>query len=157
MGKIKAVIKTSFGEVTIEGETPTEVLGILQTIPFDFMEKIGTFVSTKLSPPSKMQLEGIIEFTNDGPVITTRQKLTHYEAIALILYASENKTNTAAQIEKLLEMSGIKSMVPARLNEMIRRGVVFKPSSSKPDYKLSVQGERWVEEEVLSKLRSTTG
>jgi predicted RNase H-like HicB family nuclease len=156
MGRIKVVIKTSFGEVILQGETPKEVLDTLKEVPSNFIEEISTFVSAKLVPPSKMQLEGIVEFTNDGPVITTRQKLTHYEAIALIIYASENRTNTAAQIEKLLEMSGIKSMVPARLNEMVRRGVVFKPSSSKPDYKLSVQGERWIEEEVLPKLRSTT-
>lgn len=155
MAKIRAVIKTGFGEIALEGEKPAEVLELLKSIPPDFVEAMSTFVSTKLVSPAKMQLEGIIEFASDGPVITTRQKLTHYEAIALILYASENKTNTAAQIEKLLESSGIKSMVPARLNEMVRRGVVFKPSSGKPDYKLSVQGERLVEDELLPKLRGT--
>jgi len=36
------------------------------------------------------------------PVIITREKLTHYEAIGLILYTSEEKKNTAAQITKLL-------------------------------------------------------
>ena len=155
MARIKTVIKAGFGEIVIEGETPAEVLDLLKKIPPDFMETVGAFVSAKLVSPTKMQLEGVIEFTNDGPVITARQKLTHYESIALILYASENKTNTAGQIEKLLESSGIKSMVPARLNEMVKRGIVFKPASSKPEYKLSVQGERWVEEELLPKLRGT--
>jgi hypothetical protein len=83
----------------------------------------------------------------------TREKLTHYEAVGLVLYASEDKMNTAAQITRLLESSGIKSMVPARLNEMTKRGQVFKPDPSKPDFKLTIQGEKWIEEEVLSKLR----
>jgi hypothetical protein len=71
----------------------------------------------------------------------------------LVLYASENKNNTAAQVAKLLESSGIKSMVPARLNEMTKRGQVFKPDPNKPEFKLTIQGEKWIEEEVLSKLR----
>jgi hypothetical protein len=46
-------------------------------------------------------------------------------------------------------------MVPARLNEMTKRGLVFKPDPAKPDWKLTTQGEKWVEE-ILTKLRSTT-
>jgi hypothetical protein len=44
-------------------------------------------------------------------------------------------------------------MVPARLNEMTKRGQVFKPDPNKPEFKLTIQGEKWVEEEVLSRLR----
>ena len=60
--------------------------------------------------------------------------------------------NTAAQVQKLLESSGLKVMVPARVNEMTKRGQVFKPDPSKPDFKLTLQGEKWVEQEVLTKL-----
>jgi predicted transcriptional regulator len=98
-------------------------------------------------------LKGIVELTTEGPVIVTREKLTHYEAVGLVLYASEEKTNTAAQVTKLLESSGIKSMVPARLNEMTKRGQVFKPDPNKPEFKLTIQGEKWIEDEVISKLR----
>jgi len=150
--RIEARIKTSFGEVTIEGETPEEILSILETIPENFVEKLSDFVSNKLTP-SGAQLKGIVEPTTEGPVIVTRENLTHYEAVGLVLYASEEKKNTAAQVTKLLESSGIKSMVPARLNEMTKRGQVFKPDPSKPEFKLTIQGEKWVEEEVLSKLR----
>jgi hypothetical protein len=73
------------------------------------------------------------------------------------LYASEDKKSTAAQITKLLESSGIKCMVPARLNEITKRGQVFKPDPNRPDFKLTIQGERWVEEEVLAKLRGKMG
>ena len=55
---------------------------------------------------------------------------------------------------KLLELSGIKSMVPARLNEMTKRGQVYKPNPKKPQFKLTVQGKIWIEDEVLGKLRS---
>jgi hypothetical protein len=73
------------------------------------------------------------------------------------LYASEDKKNTAAHLQKLLESSGIKCMVPARLNEMTKRGQVFKPDPNRPEFKLTVQGERWVEDDVLSKLRGKIG
>lgn len=153
MGKIKATIKVPFGEIVLEGENPKEIIEILNSMPENFIEEITNLVSGKLTPPVKAQLEGIVEFTTEGPVITTRKKLTHYEAIGLILYSMEDNAATAAQISKLLESSGIKSMVPARLNEMTKRGLVFKPNPSMPEYKLTVQGKKWMEEEVLPKLR----
>jgi len=152
MKRIEARIKTSFGEVVIEGDTPQEILSMLETMPSDFVEKLSDFVSNRLTP-SGAQLKGIVEATTEGPVIVTREKLTHYEAVGLVLYASEDRKNTAAQVTKLLESSGIKSMVPARLNEMTKRGQVFKPDPNKPDFKLTIQGEKWIEDEVLSKLR----
>ncbi len=152
MKRIEARIKTAFGEVVIEGETPKEIMDLLATIPDDFVENLSGFVSERLTP-SGAQLKGIVEQTTEGPVIVTRENLTHYEAVGLVLYASDDKRNTAAQITKLLESSGIKSMVPARLNEMTKRGQVFKPDPNKPDFKLTIQGEKWIEDEVLSKLR----
>ena len=152
MKRIEARIKTSFGEVVIEGESPQEILSMLETLPENFVEKLSDFVSNRLTP-SGAQLRGIVEPTTEGPVIVTRENLTHYEAVGLVLYASGEKKNTAAQVSKLLESSGIKSMVPARLNEMTKRGQVFKPDPNKPDFKLTIQGEKWLEDEVLSKLR----
>ena len=152
MKRIEARIKTPFGEVVIEGENPQEILDMLGVIPENFVEKLSDFVSNKLTP-SGAQLKGIVEPTTEGPVIVTRESLTHYEAVGLVLYASQDRKNTAAQVTKLLESSGIKSMVPARLNEMTKRGQVFKPDPNKPEFKLTIQGEKWIEEEVLKKLR----
>lgn len=121
MNRVEARIKTPFGEITIEGENAQEILKMLETFPNDFMEKIGSFVSNRLIT-SGIQLKGIVESTTEGPVIVARENLTHYEAIGLTLYASDEKKNTAAQMTKLLESSGIKCMVPARLNEMTKRG-----------------------------------
>jgi len=153
MGKIRVQIKAPFGEIVVEGDSPQEILATLKTMPPQFMSEIDNLVSAKLTPPIKAQLEGIVELTTEGPIITTREKLTHYEAIGLTLYASDEKTSTAAQISRLLEASGIKSMVPARLNEMTKRGLVFKPDPVRPEFKLTTQGERWIEEEILAKLR----
>jgi len=156
MKRIEARIKTPFGEVVIEGETPKEILSMLETMPADFVEKLSDFVSNRLLP-SGVQLKGVVEATTEGPVIVTREKLTHYEAVGLVLYASDERKNTAAHVSKLLESSGIKSMVPARLNEMTKRGQVFKPDPSKPEFKLTIQGEKWVEDDVLAKLRGKMG
>jgi hypothetical protein len=152
MKRIEARIKTSFGEVTIQADTPQEILDLLASIPEDFTEKLSDFVVNRLTP-SGAQLKGIIEPTTEGPVIVTRENLTHYEAVGLVLYASDDKRNTAAQVQKLLDSSGIKVMVPARLNEMTKRGQVFKPDPNKPEFKLTIQGEKWIEDEILAKLR----
>jgi hypothetical protein len=156
MTKIETRIKTSFGEIVIEGENPQEILNMLSTFPENFMEKVGDFVSSRIVQ-SGAQLKGIVEFTTEGPVIIARENLTHYEAIGITLYSSEEKKNTAAQITKLLESSGIKSVVPARLNEMTKRGQVFKPDPNRPEFRLTIQGERWVEDGVLAKLRGKIG
>ncbi len=156
MNKIEVRIKAPFGEILIEAENPTEVISILETFPEGFVEKITEIVSNRLTP-SGVQLKGIVETTTEGPVIVAHEDLTHYEAIGLTLYASDEKKNTAAQITKLLESSGIKCMVPARLNEMTKRGQVFKPDPNKTMFKLTIQGEKWVEQEVLAKIRGKMG
>lgn len=153
MGKIKAKIEASFGEIVIEGENPQEILTTLENFPKDFMEKTTDLVSKKLTPTKQIQLKGVVEFSTEGPVVVTREDLTHYEAIGLVLYATEGKKDKSAHIRKLLKSSGIDSMVPARLYEMTERGLVFKPDPDKPLYKLTAQGERWIEDEVLAKIR----
>ena len=157
MGKIRVRVKAPFGEIVVEGDSAQEILTTLKTMPPQFVNEVGNLVSLNLAPSMKTQLNGIIELTTEGPIITTREKLTHYEAIALILFASDKNSSTATKIKKLLASSGIRSMVPARLNEMTKRGIVFKPDPSRPEFKLTTQGERWIEEDVLVKLRGATG
>lgn len=156
MGKIRVRVKAPFGEIVIEGENAQEILKTLKMMPPQFVNEVGNLISSNLTPSLQTQLDGIIEVTTEGPIITTREKLTHYEAIALILFASDQNSSSASQIKRLLASSGIKSMVPARLNEMTKRGLVFKPDPSKPEFKLTTQGERWVEDEVIEKIREAT-
>jgi len=125
---------------------------MLELVPENFVEKLSDFVSKQVDS-KRRAAQRHSRTDNRRSVIVTRENLTHYEAVGLILYASDDRRNTASQIQKLLENSGIKSMVPARLNEMTKRGQVFKPDPAKPEFKLTIQGERWVEEEVLTKLR----
>jgi hypothetical protein len=153
MNRVEVRVKTPFGEIIVEADNPQEALKILDTFPEGFVEKVGGIVQNRMLP-SGVQLKGIMESTTEGPVIIARENLTHYEAIGLTLYAIEEKKSTAAQITKLLESSGIKCMVPARLNEMTKRGQVFKPDPNRPEFKLTMQGERWVEDDVLTKLRA---
>ena len=153
MVRFRVRVKTGFGEIEIEGETPQELLEALKTMTLEFIGKVGDLVSARVVASVRVQLEGVVELTTEGPVVTTREKLSHYEAIGLVLYASEGKTSTGSLVGKLLKSSGIKAMVPARLNEMTKRGFVFKPDPSRPEYKLTVQGEKWIEDEVLPRLK----
>jgi hypothetical protein len=157
MRKIRIRVKAPFGEIVIEGDSAQEILTTMKTMPSQFVNEISNLISQNLTPSTKTQLDGIVELTTEGPIITTREKLTHYEAIGLVLFASDENTSKATHIRKLLASSGIRSMVPARLNEMTKRGIVFKPDPAKPDFKLTTQGERWIEEEVLTKLRGEAG
>jgi hypothetical protein len=34
---------------------------------------------------------------------------------------------------------------------------VFKPDPARPEFKLTLQGEKWIEEEVLTRLKGTGG
>lgn len=156
MGKIRVRVKAPFGEIVIEGESAQEILKTLKMMPPQFVNEVGNLISSNLTPSLQTQMDGIIEITTEGPIITTREKLTHYEAIGLILFASDENSSSASQIKRLLASSGIKSMVPARLNEMTKRGLVFKPDPSRPEFKLTTQGERWIEDEIIVKIREAT-
>ncbi|RLI07103.1 hypothetical protein DRO32_04450 [Candidatus Bathyarchaeota archaeon] len=153
MGKIRVCVKTRFGEVSVEGGSGEEVLSLLEDLPDGFLEKLEELLSSRLSGTALLSLRGLVEFTAEGPVIVARGKLSQYEAIGLLLYSMREGMATAARLRKLLEASGIRAVVPARLNEMAKRGLVFKPDPNKHDWKLTAQGERWVEEEVIPRLR----
>ncbi len=152
-GRLHIRVKAPFGEVVVEGDTAKEILAMLRDMPPEFLVEVGDLISSKLSPPLKTHLGGIVEFTTEGPVVTARGKFTHYEAIGLVLYASENRMSTAALIDRLLQSSGVRAMVPARLNEMTKRGLVFKPDLGRSEFRLTAQGEKWVEGEVVPKLK----
>jgi hypothetical protein len=152
MTKVRARFKTGFGELEVEGESAQELLDALRAVTPEFIDEVSSVVASKVASV-KAGLEGIVELTTEGPVVTTREKLSHYEAIGLVVYASDKKTSTATKIGDLLKSSGIKSMVPARLNEMTKRGLVFKPDPARPEFRLTVQGEKWIEDEVLPRLR----
>ena len=155
MGRVAVRIKAPFGELVVEGANAQELLELLRSMPPQFMGELEGLIASRLAPPIQLKLRGLVEYTTQGPIVVAKKEnLTHYEAIGLILYASEDMSGTPSRISRLLEASGIKCAVPARLNEMHKRGWVFKPDPAKSQWKLTAQGVRWIEDEVLPKVQS---
>ena len=153
MARIKLGIKTPFGEIEVSGETPLEVLNALEKLDQDFLTDINQRISALLATQARDNLKDIVEIRREGPVIVTKKKLSHYEAIGLILYSMKDHQSSSRDIKQRLAASGKKVTVPARLHEMRRRGHIFKPVEKAPFYKLSTKGVKWIEEEVLPQLK----
>jgi hypothetical protein len=152
MGKFQARIKTSFGEIVVEENSAEDLLRVIGTLPKDFVNELESTISAKTVSTTGIMLNSIIESTNEGPIIVSKARLTHYGAIGLILYASDERIETASQISRLLEYSGIRPKTSSRLNEMAKRGLVYKPNPSESGWRLTAQGERWIEDTVLPKI-----
>lgn len=150
--EIRINIKTSFGEVEISGESKEEVLDLLQTLSPDFFMKMNSKIAHLFTESPFENLRGVVEMSMDGPLIIAKNDLTHYESIGLILYCFRNNQCSIETLRNLLQSSGKRVTIPARLNEMTKKGYIFKPDPKKPEIKLSTNGIRWLEEEVLSKL-----
>ena len=149
---IRVSIKTPFGEIEVSGETAEEVLQLLQSLSPEFCARLSSSIPRLASEQNLNVLEGVVEMTREGPLIVTKKKLTHYEAIGLILYCLKDNQCSTRNLRGLLSSSGKKVTVPARLNEMRKKGYIFKPKPKAPEYKLSTRGIKWVEEEILPRL-----
>jgi len=159
VGRIQAEINTPFGKVVIEGSTPKDLLETLEQLPENFFSDLKNLISekimTSLKDVTEKSEDNFVKYTDDGPVLVFKDPsyITHYEAIGLLLYFSKNKYCRPSQMRRLLEYSGISTQVSSRLNEMSRKGLVFKPSPKEPRWALTPKGERWIEEEVLPRIR----
>lgn len=153
MPKLSINIDTNYGTLTVQGDSQKEILEALDLLTEEFLEQINEKVSLLDLKETENELEGIIRFTTQGPVIVARSELSHYEIIGLILYSMKYHEATSKQLRDRIEASGKDVIVPARLNEMRKRGHVFKPSGKGSEYKLTSKGLEWMEEEVLEKLR----
>ena len=153
MPRITLAIKTPFGEIMVGGETPQEVLDALRGLDQAFVGEVNERISELLATQARDDIKGIVEIGRDGPVIVTKERLSHYEAIGLILYSVKDHQASSREITQRLTASGKKVTVPARLHEMRRRGHIFKPVDRAPYYKLSTKGVKWIEEEVIPPLR----
>ena len=153
MPRISLSINTPFGEIEVSGETPEEVLDALERLDQRFIGEVNERVSELLATQAKDDLKGVVEVGRDGPIIVTKEKLSHYEAIGLILYCVRDHQASSREITRRLTASGKKVTVPARLHEMRGRGHIFKPVDRAPYYKLSSKGVKWIEEEVIPPLK----
>jgi hypothetical protein len=150
--RLRVRVRTGFGEIEVQGESPGEVLEGLGWLTPEFVAAVTGRVSEVAAAEAEDVLKGIVRVGRDGPTIVTREELSHYESIGLILYAMRDHEATGKAIRDRLASSGKSIRAAARLHEMRRRGHVFQPDGKGSEYRLTERGVKWVEEEVLPRL-----
>ena len=155
MPKLQLNIETDYGTLTVSGDTQDEILEALDLLAADFLDKISEKLSILDLKQTEDRLRNIVRIGQAGPVIVTRAEISHYEAIGLVLYSMKNQEATSKKIRERLEASGKEVIVAARLNEMRKRGHIFKPSGKGSEYRLTSKGMAWVDDEVVEKIRKS--
>ena len=156
MPKLQLNIETDYGTLTVSGNTQEEILEALALLTDDFLDKISEKLSILDLKQTEDRLRNIVRIGQNGPVIVTRAEISHYEAIGLVLYSMKNQEATSKKIRERLEASGKEVIVAARLNEMRKRGHIFKPSGKGSEYRLTSKGMAWVDDEVVEKIRKNS-
>ena len=155
MPKLQLNIETDYGTLTVSGDTQEEILEALSLLTDNFLDEISDKLSVLDLKQTEDRLRNIVRIEQNGPVIVTRAEISHYEAIGLVLYSMKNQEATSKKIRERLEASGKDVIVAARLNEMRKRGHVFKPSGKGSEYRLTSKGTAWVDDEVVEKIRKS--
>ena len=153
MPKLQLNIETDYGTLTVSGNIQEEILEALALLTDDFLDKISEKLSILDLKQTEDRLRNIVRIGQNGPVIVTRAEISHYEAIGLVLYSMKNQEATSKKIRERLEASGKDVIVAARLNEMRKRGHIFKPSGKGSEYRLTSKGMAWVDDDVIEKIR----
>lgn len=149
--RVKLSIKRSFGELVVEGGSFEEVAEGLRELP-QWLDVIESLIAGSEAPSRRVKdLEGIIEVTGRGPVLTVpKERLSDKDAICLLLYASEPKPLQPKEIGELLMESGRHSAgFGARLSELRSEGLVIRENG---EYRLTTTGRRRAEE-IVQRLR----
>ncbi|HID17491.1 TPA: hypothetical protein EYP26_04265 [Candidatus Bathyarchaeota archaeon] len=147
--KIRIVLHRSYGDIEIEGESFDEVVENLKGFP-EWLEVIDSMIAASAAGVSEKEiLQGIVQNTPDGPLITVpREKLTDREAVGLLIYAMEPNGLKPKELSRLLHLSGFLSVgFASRLSELKREGLAYKDGDS---YRLTVAGKKWVEKLISS-------
>jgi phosphoglycerate-specific signal transduction histidine kinase len=155
MPKLQLNIETDYGTLTVSGDTQEEILEALGLLTDEFLDEISDKLNVLDLKQTEDRLRNIVRIGQNGPVIVTRVEISHYEAIGLVLYSMKNQEATSKKIKERLEASGKDVTVAARLNEMRKRGHVFKPSGKGSEYRLTSKGMAWVDDEVVEKIRKS--
>ncbi len=156
MGKLNISIDTKYGSITVSGDTQKEMLDSLDMLTEGFLDQVKDRLDLLELKEKEDKLHNIVHITPNGPVIVTRDNLNHYESIGLVLYAMKNQEATSKKLRERLQASGKEIIVAARLNEMRKRGHIFKPSSKGSEYRLTSKGMAWVDEEVVEKIKKNS-
>jgi len=142
--KIRIILKRSYGDIELEGETFEEIVDKLKEFP-EWIDVIDNIIATKGTGSGESEiLAGVVEYTPDGPIIVApRERITAREALGILLYASGNQGLRPRDLGRLLNLSGLLSIgFASRLSELRREGLVYKENDS---YRLTATGRRWVE------------
>ena len=156
MPKLQLNIETDYGTLTVSGDTQEEILEALNLLTDEFLDGISDKLSVLDLKQTEDRIRNMVRIGQNGPVIVTRSEISHYEAIGLILYSMKNQEATSKKIRERLEASGKEVIVAARLNEMRKRGHVFKPSGKGSEYRLTSKGMAWVDDEIVEKIRKSS-
>jgi len=169
LGKFRLTIKTSFGEISVEGDSPTDLKSTLMSIgiPGESIDNILETMKQKLqapvqpSPisvaPSIPEVAGVIEYGSNGTphIIVPPDKLTAREVIGLLLYAKSPNPVSMSELTKLVGINWKDVGAPyisSNLSQM-RAFIIKEGGRGSYSYKLSGSGKNWVENELLPKLK----
>lgn len=127
-----------------------ELASLLQDIS-KLDEVVKAVLESEKAAQAGTELEGIIAYRGDKPMIVVRKELmTIREAIMLLLHASTSEELRASEINEQLTESGILSAgYNARISEMTREGLIVKGEIG---YKLTEQGRLRIKD-VIKKIR----
>lgn len=153
MPTISLSVKTEYGEIRVSGESPEELLKALDWLTKNFVTNLNDKVALLVEKHSQDKLKGIIELRHNQPIIVFRDEISHYESIGLLFYCLKDNQASGKEIKEYLNASGKKVSVPARFHEMVKRGYIFKPNTHENYYKLTTRGVKWIEDEVLPRLK----
>jgi hypothetical protein len=172
LGKFRLTIKTTFGEISVEGDSSTDLRNTLLSIGISeesinrIMETVKQKLQSPVAPtsvtvaPSKPEATGIIEYgTNGTPhIIVPPERLTAREVIGLLLYAKSPNSVSMSELTELVANNWKSVEMPyisSNLSQM-RAFVIKEGSRGSYSYRLSGSGKSWVENELLPKLKSSS-
>lgn len=169
LGKFRLTVKTGFGEISIEGDSPSDLRNTLLSIGItdesidNILEAMKRKLQTPALPtpisvaPSKPEVVGVIEYGSNGkPNITVPPaKLTAREVIGLLLYAKSPNPISMSELRDLVANNWKSVGMPyisSNLSQM-RAYIIKEGTRGSYSYKLSGSGKGWVENELLPKLK----
>jgi hypothetical protein len=170
LGKIRLTIKTSFGDISIEGESIRDIRNSLLDVGFSktSIDKTLETIKHRLEEPvpskvmsvapSKPEAAGVIEYGTDGKphIIVSPDALTGKEVIGLVLYAKSPNPVSMSELRSLVSDNWKSVSLPtisAYLSYM-RAFIIKEGTRGSFTYRLSGSGRSWIENEVFPKLKS---
>lgn len=174
MTKFRLIIKTYYGEMSVEGDSLSDFKQSLSEMGLS-SDSVNSVINAAVSSiqrkdvtisipvsiaPSKPEQAGIIEYLSDGTphISVPTDKLSAREVISLLLYAKSPNAISMNELAHLVSDNwrsvGI-NYISANLTQM-RAYVIKEGSRGSYSWRLSGSGKNWVENELLPKLKPKT-